>query len=181
MDALKLCAIVTHVADARTSRTSSREPHAPPAHRRAAGGRRRSARPDPPVGRHRRRGGHHRRHRTSARRPLTPGTTNGRNTAKSGVPQKWSHKNKDKGSRNVLNGSLLVFILHIQAHTTPRMHAPCARTTTPAGMGRKQEGRRPCVFTPKSGSKVAAGIWSEKNFCLSLHHKNRPMLCSSNG
>ena len=63
-----------------------------------------------------------------------------------------------------MNGSLLVFILHIQAHTTPRMHAPCARTATPAGMGRKQEGRRPCVFTPKSGSKVAAGIWSEKNF-----------------
>lgn len=63
-----------------------------------------------------------------------------------------------------MNGSLLVFILHIQAHTTPRMHAPCARTATPAGMGRKQEGRRPCVFTPRSGSKVAAGIWSEKNF-----------------
>ena len=67
MDSLKLAAIVTHVADARTCVLHPAS-HTPPVDRRAADGGRCTPRPDSLLGRYRECRGYYCRHRTSAER-----------------------------------------------------------------------------------------------------------------
>lgn len=82
MDALKLCAIVTHVADARTSVLHPASHTHRQLHRRAAGGRGVAPDLDPSVGRHRRRGDITADIAQALAARIPPETTNGQGTLK---------------------------------------------------------------------------------------------------